>query len=58
MKKKVFTKKLLFSKETVATLNEEEMNSVFAGVKTDIGDTCITDAVCCPNGVPPATYFC
>ena len=58
MKKKVFTKKLLFSKETVATLNHEEMNAVFAGARTEIGDTCLTDAVCCPNNAPTDTQLC
>lgn len=49
MKKKVLTKKLLLSRETIATLNRDEMTSLLAGNKTEIGETCLTDAVCCPN---------
>ena len=49
MKKKVLTKKLLLSKQTIASLSEGEMNFIFAGGKTEIGETCLTDAACCPD---------
>ena len=50
MKKRIFATKLVIKKEIITTLNYDEMDSVLAGSKTEIGDTCLTDAVCCPNG--------
>lgn len=58
MKKRVFTNKLVFSKERIATLNGNEMNSVLAGNKTEIGDTCLTNAACCPSGNSDETEAC
>ena len=58
MKKRGLTKKLVLRKEIIATLNSDEMNLVFAGAKTEIGTTCITDAVCCPLPNPTATQLC
>lgn len=50
MKKRVFATKLVLNKEVIATLKGDEMNSVLAGNKTEIGATCLTDEVCCPDG--------
>ena len=58
MKKRVITKKLVLSKERIATLNGAEMKSLLAGSKTEIGATCYTDAVCCPLPNPTGTQLC
>lgn len=50
MKQRVLEKKLVIKKELIAALDSAEMSSILAGNKTDIGQTCLTDNLCCPNG--------
>ncbi len=53
MKKKVFQKKLVLNKKTIAALNSNEMRSMKGGVTID-GHTCFTNYICCPIiGSPP-----
>jgi hypothetical protein len=49
MKKKVFAKKLTFTKETIAALDNLEMDAIIAGGDvTYLVPTCFT-AGCCPT---------
>ena len=54
MKPTKFSKKLRFTKETVADLNSKEMNEAHAGViitdRETYGTVCLTQ---CPSGGPP-----
>ena len=50
MKKRFFAAKLVLNKDIITKLDGDEMSSVLAGNKTEIGETCLTDKVCCPNG--------
>ena len=58
MKKKVFTKKLVVNKETIAALNDDDMRSLLGGGKTEIGATCTTDAACCIDNKIIITLVC
>lgn len=60
MKKQKFNKKLVLNKETIASLNNQEMNGILAGS----GASCVTCATCpascntCPSCPPCLTYTC
>ena len=49
MKKKVFQKKLVLNKKTIALLNSDKMRAILGGA-TKIGPTCVTNFICCPQG--------
>lgn len=50
MKKKVITKKLVLTKETIATLNNNEMDAVIGGNEvTQLLHTCYTQGCGCPT---------
>jgi len=58
MKQKVFTKKLIVNKETIASLSDNDMRLLLGGGKTEIGATCTTDAACCLEDQSIMTLFC
>jgi len=50
MKKKVIAKKLVFTKETIAALNNNEMTAIVGGTKiTELLHTCYTLGCGCPT---------